>query len=171
MAAQATAALDTMDDTNLPRGSEGVGVLIDPSRLIDTQTPKNRQNPYYLVIGGMRFYGPSPDRLVQMLKTVPVDQINSKIKQPPKSAITRFRNSAKSTLGRFRNRAGQLYKGTKSRAGNLYRGTTRRIGNASKLMSRKRGSVKSASTVVRNPSDPYAAQGAIRPPERISNVA
>jgi len=53
------------DTTDLP---PGVGILIDPSRLIGSAIEK--KNPYYLPIGGLRIYGKNQEDVIKIASKV-----------------------------------------------------------------------------------------------------
>ena len=53
------------DTTDLP---PGVGILIDPSRLIGSAIEK--KNPYYLPIGGLRIYGKNQEDVIKVASKV-----------------------------------------------------------------------------------------------------
>jgi hypothetical protein len=97
---------------------KGVGVLIDIEYLTSSDTTQ-RSNPYYIVVGGVRYYGPSPEEVLESVRkraaagTLPTEppSVAKRAASTALSAARTAKNRVKNGLGRV----GSAVKGVGSR--------------------------------------------------------
>jgi hypothetical protein len=106
----------------------GVGVLIDTEYLA-SDAEERRQNPYYIVIEGVRYYGPTPEKVVETAREHPDVKgsvrgeavfVRGSMKAPEQTALPAnrgrtFKNRAAAGLQSMKNRAAAAAAGVKGR--------------------------------------------------------
>jgi hypothetical protein len=105
-----------------------VGVLID-TEYLGSDAEERRQNPYYIVIEGVRYYGPTPEKVVETAREHPDVKgsvrgeavfVRGSMKAPEQTALPAnrgrtFKNRAAAGLQSMKNKAAAAAAGVKGR--------------------------------------------------------
>ena len=106
----------------------GVGVLID-TEYLGSDAEERRQNPYYIVIEGVRYYGPTPEKVVETAREHPDVKgsvrgeavfVRGSMEAPEQTALPAnrgrtFKNRAAAGLQSMKNKAAAAAAGVKGR--------------------------------------------------------